>query len=335
MHAFPLGGSVIGVCYGMVGDNLPSPVEVIAMYKSFHIGHMRLYEPNPSAFEALRKSGIEVLVGVSNGDIQQLANSYRAAKYWVRKYIRPYWPDVHFRYIAVGNEVIPGYYAQYVLPAMQNLHNALSVGGLWHHIKVSTSVATSVMGISYPPSAGAFSIDTVNYMVPITRYLLSIGAPLLANVYPYFSYIEDPRDISLDYALFTSRNVVVRDGSLAYFNLFDSIVDALHASLEKAGAAKVQVVVSETGWPSAGNGQVASTWNARVYNSYLIRHVLSSGGTPMRPGKPIETYLFAMFNENRKGGAAVEQHWGLFYPNKRPVYPITFSNIVLLDSQII
>ena len=291
------------------------------MYKSYDIGRMRLYDPNPSVLRALRGSGIEVLVGVANQDITTLANSYSAAQEWVQRYIRFYWPDVHFRYIAVGNEVIPGDYAQYVLPAMQNLHNALRIEGLWQHIKVSTSVATSVMGVSYPPSAGTFSMD---YMVPIARYLSSIGAPLLVNVYPYFSYIGDPINISLEYALFTSTGVVVRDGNLSYSNLFDAVVDALHASLEKAGAPQVPVVVSETGWPSAGNGGVASTHHAQVYNTNLIRHVLSNRGTPKWPGKPIETYLFAMFNENMKSGDAVEQHWGLFYPNKRPVYPINF-----------
>ncbi|KAK9284027.1 hypothetical protein L1049_012286 [Liquidambar formosana] len=308
----------------MLGDNLPSPREVIAMYKSRNIGRMRLYDPNPSALEALRGSGIQVLVGVRNEDIEELGNSYAAAENWVVTNIRPYWPDVHFRYIAVGNEVIPGYYARFVLAAMQNLHNALGSGGLWHHIKVSTSVPTSVMGVSYPPSAGSFSADSMLYMVPIAHYLNSIGAPLLANVYPYFSYMGDPRDISLAYALFTSRTAVVRDGGLSYSNLFDAIVDAFHASLEKAGAPQVRVVVAETGWPSAGDGGVASSENARVYNSNLVRHVLSYCGTPRRPGKPIETYLFAMFNENRKLGAAVEQHWGLFYPSKMPVYPIDF-----------
>ncbi|XP_002513812.3 glucan endo-1,3-beta-glucosidase [Ricinus communis] len=320
------GSSKIGVCYGMLGDNLPSPREVISMYKSNRIERIRLYNPNHSALEALRCSGIQVLLGVRNEEIQQLAASYTAAKNWVQRFIRPYWPDVHFRYLAVGNEVIPGSYATYVLPAMRNLHYALRIWGLHPHIKVSTSVSTSVMGVSYPPSAGIFAEETLNYMVPIAHYLNRTGAPLLANIYPYFAYVEDPDDIPLEYALFTSQNVVVQDGNLNYYNLFDAIVDALHASLEQAGAPQVPVVVSETGWPSAGDGDVASNENAYAYNSNLVRHVLSSCGTPKWPGKPIEAYLFAMFNENRKQGEAVEQHWGLFYPNKRAVYPINFSD---------
>ncbi|KAH0979346.1 hypothetical protein GBA52_006523 [Prunus armeniaca] len=57
---------------------------------------------------------------------------------------------------------------------MENLQNALGNRG----IKVSTSIATSVLGVSYPPSAGAFSQDTMEYMAPIARYLNSIGCNL-------------------------------------------------------------------------------------------------------------------------------------------------------------
>jgi exo-beta-1,3-glucanase (GH17 family) len=140
-------------------------------------------------------------------------------------------------------------------------------------------------------------------------------------VYPYFAYKGSPGDISLNYALFLP-GTTVRDGGngLVYTNLFDAMVDAIHAALEKAGAASVRVVVSESGWPSAG-GAAASVQNARTYNQNLINH--AAQGTPKRPGA-LETFVFAMFNENKKPGEPTEQNFGLFYPNKSPVYPITF-----------
>ena len=116
-------------------------------------------------------------------------------------------------------------------------------------------------------------------------------------MYPYFSYLYNPNDISLSYALFNSTEVVVRDGSLGYTNLFDAIIDAVYSALEKVGVETVEIVISESGWPSDENGDVATIPNAQMYNSKLIRHVSSKSGTPKRPGKGIETYVFAMFNE--------------------------------------
>jgi hypothetical protein len=157
-------------------------------------------------------------------------------------------------------------------------------------------------------------------MTPIARYLATTGAPLLANVYPYFAYRGNEAQIDIKYALFTSPGTVVQDGNKAYQNLFDALVDTFYSALESAGAAKVKIVVSESGWPSAG-GDAATTGNAQTYNQNLINHV--GKGTPKRPGG-IEAYIFAMFNEDKKGGAETEKHFGLFKPDKSPAYKINF-----------
>ncbi|XP_073014358.1 glucan endo-1,3-beta-glucosidase-like [Typha latifolia] len=321
--AFPKNVESIGVCYGMRGNNLPQPSDVVGLYKSNKIGSMRLYAPNTLTFQALKGTNIQLLLDVPNDNLQSIASSPQAATTWIKNNVAAYSSDVAFRYIAVGNEVIPGDNAQYVLPAMKNIYNALSAAGLQDKIKVSTSVSQGVLGQSYPPSSGAFSSAAQQTLGPIVQFLASKGAPLLVNVYPYFSYAGNPSQIDLKYALFTSPGTVVTDGKAAYQNLFDALVDALYSALEKAGGSNVPIVVSESGWPSAG-GTATTPQNAQTYNQNLIRHV--SKGTPKRPGKAIETYIFAMFNENQKA-AGVEQNWGLFYPNKQPVYQISFTYV--------
>ncbi|XP_058111325.1 glucan endo-1,3-beta-glucosidase-like [Magnolia sinica] len=311
------GGSHVGVCYGMLGNNLPEPSNVVALYHKHQISKMRLYDPNPEALQALQNTGIELIVGVHNQDLQSIASSISIAYIWVQQNIQRFWPAVSFRYIAVGNEVIPGHLAQFALPAVKNIHNVLKSIGLDGQIKVSTSVSTSIMGTSYPPSAGTFSDSSCAYMGPIAQFLAITGGPLLANVHPYFSYVSDPWDIKLDYAIFQSKTFIVLDGPYYYMNLFDAIVDALYAALEKADAPQVPIVVSESGWPSDG-GSAANISIAETYVNGLIDHVASNQGTPRRWAWPIEAYVFAMFNENLKP-AGVEQHWGLFYPDEQPV----------------
>ncbi|CAL9111225.1 unnamed protein product [Musa textilis] len=321
LTAVPASVSAIGVCYGRLGNNLPPPGEVVNLYKANKIGSMRIYDPNNEVLQALRGSNIQLVVDVPNENLQSLASDASAAREWVQKNVVAFRPSVSFRYIAVGNEVIPGGLAQYVLPAMQNVQNAVSSAGLQNQIKVSTSVATTVLGTSYPPSAGAFSSAAQTHMNPIVQFLARNGAPLLLNVYPYFAYKDNRNQISASYALFTSTEVVVRDGQFGYRNLFDAMVDAVYAAMEKVGGSNVAIVVSESGWPSAGDF-AATIDNAKTYNQNLIRHV--GQGTPRRSGRPLETYIFAMFNENQKN-PELEKHFGLFNPNKQPVYPISFA----------
>ncbi|XP_030531443.1 probable glucan endo-1,3-beta-glucosidase BG4 [Rhodamnia argentea] len=310
----------IGVNYGMVGDNLPSPATVVQLFKKYNIGKMRLFDPNPVVLNALRGSGIDVTLGVKNQDLQTIASSVDAAKTWFDTNVQPYMSKVTIRYISAGNEVVPGDLAQYVLPAMENLQIVLN-----HYkytgVKVSTAVAMGTLGSSYPPSSGAFSNEARADMVGIIKFLSNTKSTLLVNVYPYFAYASDPTHVKLDYAQFTAPGPVVKDGDLSYSNLLDAMVDAFYWAMEKEGVSSVDVVVSETGWPSAGNGVFTTPQLAQTYNQNFVKKVLAKRGTPKRPGHYLEGFIFAMFNEDQKP-PGVERNWGLFYPDGTPVYHV-------------
>ncbi|XP_027080098.1 glucan endo-1,3-beta-glucosidase [Coffea arabica] len=316
----------IGVCYGLNGNKLPSKQDVINLYNRYGIQRMRIYGPDHEVLNALRGTNIELLVDVANEDIPSIATNPSAAANWVQNNIKNYSPAVKFRYIAVGNEVpLSSSIAQYVGPAMERIQSALASAGLQNQIKVSTSIAANLLSVSSPPSQGSFSNEAKRFIKPIINLLVQNNAPLLVNVYPYFSYIGDPVNIHLDYALFTSQRIVVQDGSFGYRNIFDAILDAHYSALEKEGGSNVNIVVSETGWPSDGNPPAASSGNAGTYYRNVISHVKSGQGTPRRPGTGIETYLFAMFDENQKPGAETERHFGLFFPNQQSKYGISFN----------
>ncbi|KAK8345347.1 hypothetical protein V6Z11_A07G142300 [Gossypium hirsutum] len=245
---------------------------------------MRIYDPDEATHQALREINIELILDAPNEDLQSLVVASTTNE-WVQKNIGAFSP-------AVNSAIF--------LPAMQNIYNA-SVSANLDQIKVSTSVDTSLLGNSYPFSAGSFSANATTYIAPIISFLASTGAPLLANIYP--AYISDPKTIDpktidLNYALLMAQATI------------------------DAGSVNTEIVVSEAGWPSAGE-TAATICNASTYYHNLVNHV--NGGTPKRLGKPIETYLSAMFDENEKGPAETERHFGRFYPNKQPMYNFSFS----------
>ncbi|KAM7468875.1 hypothetical protein LguiA_007058 [Lonicera macranthoides] len=322
-------GQSIGVCYGKDGNNLPPEQDVINLYNSKGIGKMRIYSPDPKTLLALRGTNIELILGVPNDGLQSLASDPAAAAAWVQTNIQAY-PDVKFKYISVGNEVgsstETSQYTGYVLPAMQNIHSAIASANLQNQILVSTAIDTRLLENTYPPSQGAFKGNVRSYIDPIIGFLVQHNLPLLVNVYPYFAYAGDTQSIHLEYALFTAPSPVVTDPdrNLQYQNLFDALLDSHYAALEKAGGPNVGIVVSESGWPSEG-GTGASMDNAGMYYKNLIGHVKGVSGTPRKPNKALEAFLFAMFDENSKHGAEIERHFGLFTPTQQSKYEITFN----------
>ncbi|CAN1158781.1 Putative glucan endo-1,3-beta-glucosidase GVI (Fragment), partial [Linum perenne] len=315
--------TIVGVNYGQLGDNLQSPNRVVSLIKSRNITRVRIFDPNHDVLAALAHAGgMEVVLGTLNSDLEQLATNPSFAAHWVSSNVVPYHRALRFRHVAAGNEVIPGPFAQHVLGAMRNLDCALKSAGV-AGVHVSTALSFASIGESFPPSAGEFSDESKPVMTPIVRFLAENDYPLLVNVYPYFAYKSDCAHIDLDYALGNrGGSFFVADGRLRYRSLFDAMVDTMYAAADKVGGKKVRMVVTETGWPSAGDA-VATVANAKAYVNNAAAKAGSGAGTPRRPRIGTETYLFALFNEDLKPEGE-ERNFGLYWPDFTEVYHVDF-----------
>uniref|UniRef100_A0A0A9DGD8 X8 domain-containing protein n=1 Tax=Arundo donax TaxID=35708 RepID=A0A0A9DGD8_ARUDO len=115
------------------------------------------------------------------------------------------------------------------------------------------------------------------------------------------------------------------DGSgLAYSNMLDAQLDAVHSAMRRLGFGDVDIVVAETGWPSAGEDWEVgvSVDLARDYNKNTIRHLGSGVGTPLMPNRTFEVSIFSLFDENLKPGPVSERNFGLFHADMTPVYDV-------------
>ncbi|CAI0377332.1 unnamed protein product, partial [Linum tenue] len=301
--------SYIGVNYGQVADNLPPPAATAKLLQSTAVQKVRLYGADPAIIRALANTGIGIVIGAANGDIPALASDPNSAGQWVNSNVLPFYPASSIVLVTVGNEVLLSgdqNLISQLLPAMQNVQNALNSASLGGKVKVST----------------------VHSMKALLQFQRGVGSPIAVNPYPFFAYQSDPRPETLAFCLFQPNAGRVDSGSgIKYMNMFDAQVDAVRSALNGIGFKDIDIMVAETGWPYKGdpNEVGASVENARAYNGNLIAHLRSMAGTPLMPGKSVDTYLFALYDEDLKPGPSSERSFGLFKPDLSMTYDVGLS----------
>ncbi|KAK9948075.1 hypothetical protein M0R45_003663 [Rubus argutus] len=134
--------------------------------------------------------------------------------------VAPYLHDIIFYYIAVGNDRDKGY------------------------VTTVTTCSCAINGprIFDPPSSGAFTQEASSVMRDILKLVVGINPFTPYDQCVSFLCLQvGPCPFPLDYAQFASEKPVVRDGNFNYFYLFDAIVDAFLAAMDKAGNGHVRV----------------------------------------------------------------------------------------------
>ncbi|EXC10654.1 Glucan endo-1,3-beta-glucosidase [Morus notabilis] len=315
----------VGVNYGTVADNLPPPSQVATFLKTrTTIDRVKIFDANPDILRAFAGTGIAVTVTVGNGDVPSLAK-LPAAQSWVANNILPFHPKTIINSIAVGNEIVATSdksLIAHLLPAMKALHSALKLANVTN-VQVSTPHSLGILAPnSEPPSSGRFrsGYDRVVF-APILEFHRQTKSPFMINPYPFFGFSAK----TLNYALFKPNGGVFDNVTgLNYTNMFDAQMDAVFSAMKKVGYDDVDIVVAETGWPSAGdpNQPDVNLENALSYNGNLVKHVSSGKGTPLMPNRTFETYIFSLFNENLKPSTS-ERNYGLFKPDLTPVYDVS------------
>ncbi|XP_072973188.1 probable glucan endo-1,3-beta-glucosidase A6 [Typha angustifolia] len=327
----------LGVNYGVLGDNLPSPSHSVRLLRSVKAGAVKIYDANPAILRALSRTHLRVSIMVPNQLIPSLAANQSAAESWVASNLLPFYPKTRVRFLLVGNEVLSDYSIKNstwpsLVPAMVNLHKAIKCHSI-HNIKVGTTLAMDALNSSFPPSAGDFRSDIAESVIrPLLRFLSKTRSYYFVDAYPYFVWASNTDSVSLDYALFegnSSTNYFDPGSKLTYTNMLDQMLDAVIAAMCRLGYGNVPLAIAETGWPNAGDlDQIgANVYNAATYNRNLAKRMAMKPavGTPARPGAIMPVFVFSLYNENQKPGPGTERHWGLFYPNKRAVYEIDLT----------
>ncbi|XP_030441630.2 glucan endo-1,3-beta-D-glucosidase-like isoform X1 [Syzygium oleosum] len=327
------GVSAVGVNYGTLGNNLPSPKKVAQLLQSTLIDRVKIYDSNPDILDAFANTGIDLVVSAENRLVANLSKDPSAAAKWLASRVAPFLPATSVVAVAVGNEYLTSgddkLEPNDLVQAMQNLHAALVARGLDRKIKVSTPHSMAVLGSSFPPSSSAFAMTLLPTMTSIVEFLADTGAPFMINAYPYFAYRDNPTSVNLEYALLGNKTTVRDPKGYVYTNMLDAQIDAVRSAIGALGFGNrsIEITVSESGWPSKGEDgdRAATPENARAYNTRLIERAQANRGTPMKAEERVEIFVFALFNENKKQGGVAERNFGLFNGDGSKSYDVDLS----------
>ncbi|TVU33479.1 hypothetical protein EJB05_25300 [Eragrostis curvula] len=324
------GVGAIGANWGTQASHPLSPDTVVRMLKENGFQKVKLFDAEEGTMSALKKSGLEVMVGIPNDLLYTMATSMKSAEKWVKKNVSNFHNDgVNIRYVAVGNEpfleTYNGSFLQTTFPAIRNIQGALIKAGLGNQVKVTCPLNADVYQSSTSrPSDGDFRTDIHDLMITIVKFLSDNGGAFTVNIYPFISLYSDP-NFPVDYAFFEGASSPIVDGSTTYTNMFDANYDTLAWALKKNGFGNLPIIVGEIGWPTDGDMN-ANAQLAQRFNQGFLTHIATGRGTPMRPG-PVDAYLFSLIDEDEKSiqPGNFERHWGIFTYDGLPKYQLNMG----------
>ncbi|CAI7895037.1 unnamed protein product [Closterium sp. NIES-54] len=316
----------MGVNLGVgLSSNPVSLTPAVSIIKQRGFSAVKLFQPDPTALNALAGSGLQVMTCVPNERIGEIAKSDSAALAWLDANIMPFMAKTNILAIAVGNEVLsPGNpFLRSVVPAMESLYRALTARKLHRRVKLVTPQHMSFLQDTYPPSSAQVMSSVRGEVTSLLSFLNRTGSYAVLNAYPFFSYLGDPANIPRDFVFFKGGAGSYDDKGRRYGNMMEASIDAALWSFEKLGFPNMPFIVGETGWPTAG-AAIASPSAAKEWNTGLVSFLLSGRGTPKRRNSPIRAYLFEMFDEDRKDTTmgAFEASWGLCTMQGDPKYSL-------------
>lgn len=97
----------MGVCYGQLGKNLPTPAESIRFIRDLKAKRIKIYDTNTRILEAIWDIDLEISVMIPSGEIiTNICLNQTFSDEWVHSNILQYYPRSKIRYLLVGNRLL-------------------------------------------------------------------------------------------------------------------------------------------------------------------------------------------------------------------------------------
>eukprot|EP00924_Labyrinthula_sp_SR-Ha-C_P011045 augustus_masked-scaffold_33-processed-gene-3.59-mRNA-1 protein AED:1.00 eAED:1.00 QI:0/-1/0/0/-1/1/1/0/332 len=232
----------------------------------------------------------EIYLGIPNVQLADFAGGNSGLITELVNLVEELNPFVAQFHIAVGNEpFVNGVDGNLVSQAIDTLRNRLP------GFPLSIPFSMAIFATSFPVADSTFQDS---FLATYTHAVNKVDF-FTINTYPFFVGIQE--GVTLDTLL--GPDMVIMDNQ----------VSATRAALDRhfGYKANFQIVVGETGWPTAGNS-LATPQNGFEY----LRNAVSWIENTSRSGSKIaRAYLFELLDENLKNGDETERHFGALGAN--------------------
>ena len=98
--------SKVGINYGQLGNNLPSPLKSVELIKSLKAKLVKIYDTNPKILNSLKHTNIKVSIMLPNELISNISSNQTLFNLWVRSNVKPFYPHTKIQYLLISNEII-------------------------------------------------------------------------------------------------------------------------------------------------------------------------------------------------------------------------------------
>ncbi|KAL7138413.1 hypothetical protein ABFS83_10G162000 [Erythranthe nasuta] len=321
------GECAIGVNWGRNNAQRLIPSMVVDLLLQNGVKEARIYNAQEDILKAFTGSGINLTITLFNF---HAIDSEDEAEKWLSQKLG-YAKHSNIRRIYIGFDA----FAQGITDK-KSLNNSLSAYNFmraalrdsgYDYVKATMPHPDIILNVENitRPSEAEFRPEIKEEMHGFLRLLEADKAPLVIELLPIYYVLL--KNLSIDFAG-PSENPshVIKDVNGAiYTDYFTFLHDSFVWAINKAGVPDLDIVVGAVGWPTDGFPG-GNTTTAEHFFKHLLPYVISNKGTPMRPGKPIDTYVHALTDENMNPDYfPYARHWGIYRTNGEPKYKIDLS----------
>nr|GLL31780.1 glucan endo-1,3-beta-glucosidase 8-like [Ipomoea trifida] len=324
--------SFVGMNWGRYATHQLVASSAVDLLLQNGISDVRIFAPRPSVLVALEGSSIGVTVTLSRDFIlrdKYVSNLQNVSEWVVQLLLPPIRNKVNITTVIVMQQPFVNPKS---LPIVWNLTDvfketrwALDSYNL-SHVRTTTSHYIDLIKVAKTPSEAEFRDDIKDKMPEHLEQIAKTNSFFTLDMYPLTAIETYKWPVEFGF-MDNKSNFTIVDGKYTYRNAFAFLYDSLVVAIEKAGYLDMEIVVGQIGWPTDGNKDATPENAARFYKGF-IPHMVNKKGTPRRPNKNIDAYLYTLSDENKISLPAYGpyiRHYGIYEYDGTPKFEIDFS----------